>query len=85
MNQVPKSYSGYPAGVKFIEKLKIFSHLANVADAKSLVIHPASTTHGQLDEKGLKEAGVQPEMIRMSVGLEDVNDLLEDVAQALED
>lgn len=76
---------GYPAGVKFIEKLKIFSHLANVADAKSLVIHPASTTHGQLDEKGLKEAGVQPEMIRMSVGLEDVNDLLEDVAQALED
>ena len=76
---------GYPAGVKFIEKLKIFSHLANVADAKSLVIHPASTTHGKLDEKGLKEAGVQPEMIRMSVGLEDVNDLLEDVAQALED
>ena len=76
---------GYPAGVKFIEKLKIFSHLANVADAKSLVIHPASTTHGQLDEKGLKEAGVQPEMIRMSVGLEDDNDLLEDVAQALED
>lgn len=76
---------GYPAGVKFIEKLKIFSHLANVADAKSLVIHPASTTHGQLDEKGLKEAGVQPEMIRMSVGLEDINDLLEDVAQALED
>lgn len=76
---------GYPAGVKFIERLKIFSHLANVADAKSLVIHPASTTHGQLDEKGLKEAGVQPEMIRMSVGLEDVNDLLEDVAQALED
>lgn len=76
---------GYPAGVKFIEKLKIFSHLANVADAKSLVIHPASTTHGQLDEKGLEEAGVQPEMIRMSVGLEDVNDLLEDVAQALED
>ena len=76
---------GYPAGVKFIEKLKIFSHLANVADANSLVIHPASTTHGQLDEKGLKEAGVQPEMIRMSVGLEDVNDLLEDVAQALED
>lgn len=76
---------GYPAGVKFIEKLKIFSHLANVADAKSLVIHPASTTHGQLDEKGLKEAGVQPEMIRMSVGLEDVNDLLEDIAQALED
>ena len=75
---------GYPAGVKFIEKLKIFSHLANVADAKSLVIHPASTTHGQLDEKGLKEAGVQPEMIRMSVGLEDINDLLEDVAQALE-
>ena len=76
---------GYPAGVKFIEKLKIFSHLANVADAKSLVIHPASTTHGQLDEKGLKEAGVQPEMIRMSVGLEDGNDLLEDVGQALED
>ena len=74
---------GYPAGVKFIESLSIFSHLANVADAKSLIIHPASTTHGQLDDEELNRAGVPADMIRVSVGLEDVNDLIEDLESAL--
>lgn len=74
---------GYEAGVKFIESLRIFSHLANVADAKSLIIHPASTTHGQLDARGLEAAGVSEDMIRMSVGLEDAGDLIEDLDQAL--
>lgn len=74
---------GYGAGVKFIEALTIFSHLANVADAKSLIIHPASTTHGQLDEEELLRAGVPADMIRVSVGLEDADDLIEDLESAL--
>ena len=74
---------GLEAGKKFIESLKIFSHLANVADAKSLVIHPASTTHAQLNEEEQESAGVRPDMIRMSVGIEDINDLLWDIDQAL--
>lgn len=74
---------GKEASIKFIDNLEIFSLLANVADAKSLVIHPAGTTHSQLDEEGLKKAGVLPELIRLSVGLEDVNDLLADIDQAL--
>ncbi len=74
---------GYDAGVRFIEALTIFSHLANVADAKSLIIHPASTTHGQLDEAELIAAGVPADMIRVSVGLEDADDLIEDLDQAL--
>jgi len=74
---------GYQAGVKFIESLTIFSHLANVADAKSLIIHPASTTHGQLDEEELNLAGVPADMIRVSVGLEDAEDLIEDLQAAL--
>ena len=75
---------GLEAGIKFIESLKIFSHLANVADAKSLVIHPASTTHAQLNEKEQELAGVTPDMIRVSVGIEDVDDLIWDLNQALE-
>lgn len=75
---------GLDAGIKFIESLQIFSHLANVADAKSLVIHPASTTHAQLNEEEQKIAGVTPDMIRVSVGIEDVNDLIWDLNQALE-
>lgn len=75
---------GLEAGIKFIESLQIFSHLANVADAKSLVIHPASTTHAQLNEKEQELAGVTPDMIRVSVGIEDVNDLIWDLDQALE-
>ncbi|MDF2594411.1 MAG: O-acetylhomoserine/O-acetylserine sulfhydrylase [Clostridia bacterium] len=69
--------------IEFINKLEIFSLLANVADAKSLVIHPASTTHAQLNEEQLKAAGVKPELIRLSVGLEDVNDLIADIENAL--
>lgn len=75
---------GIKAGIEFIESLKIFSHLANVADAKSLVIHPASTTHAQLNEEEQKAAGVTEDMIRISVGLEDAEDLIYDLEQALE-
>ena len=74
---------GLEAGIKFIESLQIFSHLANVADAKSLVIHPASTTHAQLNEEEQKLAGVTPDMIRVSVGIEDVDDLIWDLNKAL--
>jgi O-acetylhomoserine (thiol)-lyase len=74
---------GLAAGRRFIERLQLFSHLANVGDAKSLVIHPASTTHQQLSEEEQRAAGVLPEMIRLSVGLEDAEDLLWDLDQAL--
>lgn len=74
---------GVKEGVRFIESLSIFSHLANVADAKSLVIHPASTTHAQLNEKEQLNAGVTSDMIRLSIGIEDVDDLIEDIDQAL--
>jgi O-acetylhomoserine (thiol)-lyase len=71
------------AGRRFIESLQLFSHLANVGDARSLVIHPASTTHQQLSEAELERAGVAPELIRLSVGLETLEDLLWDLDQAL--
>ncbi|MFN3461420.1 MAG: O-acetylhomoserine aminocarboxypropyltransferase [Oceanibaculum sp.] len=71
------------AGRRFIEKLAVFSHLANVGDAKSLVIHPASTTHQQMDAASLKAAGIGEELIRLSVGLEDEGDLLADLDQGL--
>jgi O-acetylhomoserine (thiol)-lyase len=74
---------GRAAGVKFIESLKLASHLANVGDAKTLVIHPASTTHRQMSAEQLERAGVSEEMIRLSVGLEDPADILADLAQAL--
>jgi len=74
---------GREAGRRFIEALKLFSHLANVGDAKSLVIHPASTTHQQMDAASLKAAGVGEEMIRLSVGLEDPADLTDDLSAAL--
>ena len=74
---------GREAGRRFIERLKLFSHLANVGDAKSLVIHPASTTHQQMDAAALRAAGVGEEMIRLSVGLEDSADLIDDLGQAL--
>ena len=79
----PGSGGARETGAKFIEALRLFSHLANVGDAKSLVIHPASTTHQQMDEKGLLEAGVKEEMVRLSVGLEDPIDLVSDLRQAL--
>mgnify|MGYP000663436060 CR=1 FL=1 len=74
---------GSEAAKKFIESLEIFSLLANVADAKSLVIHPASTTHAQLSEEDQKAAGVTPDQIRLSVGIEDAEDLIYDLEQAL--
>jgi O-acetylhomoserine (thiol)-lyase len=74
---------GYEAAKKFINSLKLFSHLANVGDARSLVIHPASTTHQQLSEEDQRAAGVTPELIRVSIGLEDVEDLIWDLDQAL--
>ena len=75
---------GLEAGRKFIESLQLISHLANVGDAKTLVIHPASTTHQQLSDEDKIAGGVLPEMIRLSVGMEDVEDILWDLAQALE-
>ena len=75
---------GVEAGRKFIDALRLFAMVANLADTKSMVIHPASTTHSQLDAQGLRVAGIAPEGIRVSVGLEDVDDLLEDLQQALE-
>ncbi|MBK1810061.1 homocysteine synthase [Clostridium sp. YIM B02505] len=74
---------GTEEGKTFIESLKIFSHLANVADAKSLVIHPASTTHAQLNEEQQFSAGVTPDLIRLSIGIEDADDLIYDLDQAL--
>lgn len=74
---------GYEAGKKFIDSVKLFSHLANVGDARSLVIHPASTTHQQLSPAEQEAAGVAPDMIRLSIGLEDIDDILWDLDQAL--
>jgi O-acetylhomoserine (thiol)-lyase len=75
---------GAAAGVRFIEAVQFLSHLANVGDAKTLVIHPASTTHRQLDEDEQRAAGVLPEMVRLSIGLETLDDILWDIDQALE-
>jgi O-acetylhomoserine (thiol)-lyase len=74
---------GRAAGRTFIESLSLFSHLANVGDAKSLVIHPASTTHHRMDAEALRNAGIGEGLIRLSVGLEDAEDLLEDLGRAL--
>ena len=74
---------GKKAGEKFINNLNLISHLANVGDAKSLAIHPASTTHSQLNEKQLLDGGITPELIRLSIGIENVDDILEDIEQAL--
>jgi O-acetylhomoserine (thiol)-lyase len=74
---------GFEAGKKFVEALKLFSHLANVGDAKSLVLHPASTSHSQLSEAQQKESGLTPDLIRLSIGLEHIDDILEDIDQAI--
>jgi len=74
---------GLEAGKTFIDSVKIFSHLANIGDAKSLVIHPATTTHSQLDENAQQATGVTPDYVRLSVGLETVGDLIADLEQAL--
>jgi O-acetylhomoserine (thiol)-lyase len=74
---------GMAAGKKFIEALKLFSHVANVGDAKSLVIHPASTTHQQLSAEQRAEAGISDDLIRLSIGIEEIDDILWDLDQAL--
>jgi len=74
---------GAEAGSRFIEGLQLFSHLANVGDAKSLAIHPATTTHSQLDEATQTKGGIRPELVRLSVGLEHIDDILEDVDRGL--
>ena len=75
---------GREAGRKFINSVKLFSHLANIGDAKSLVIHPASTTHQQLTAAEQTETGVSPDYIRLSIGIEHIDDILEDIDQALQ-
>jgi O-acetylhomoserine (thiol)-lyase len=74
---------GFDAGVKMVEGVELLSHLANIGDARSLIIHPASTTHRQLTPEGLKAAGAGPEVIRLSIGLESVADIIADLDQAL--
>ncbi len=75
---------GFESGKKFIDNVKMFSHLANVGDARSLVIHPASTTHQQMSASEQEAAGVTPDLVRLSIGLEDLDDILWDLDQALE-
>jgi O-acetylhomoserine (thiol)-lyase len=75
---------GLGAGVRFIEAAQFMSHLANIGDTRTLIIHPASTTHRQLDEAQQLAAGVRPDMVRISVGLEHIEDILWDIDQALD-
>jgi O-acetylhomoserine (thiol)-lyase len=74
---------GYEAGVKLVSEVKLVSHLANIGDTRSLIIHPASTTHRQLDPDAAKAAGAGPDVVRLSVGIEDVQDIIADLDQAL--
>ena len=74
---------GYEAGIKLVEGVRLFSHLANIGDTRSLILHPASTTHRQLTEEQRVAAGAGPDVIRLSVGLETAADLIEDLNQAL--
>lgn len=74
---------GVPSGKKFIESLNLFSHLANVGDAKSLALHPASTTHSQLTEEQQRAGGLTPELVRLSIGIENINDIIGDLENAL--
>jgi len=74
---------GLAAGRRFIEGLQLISHLANVGDAKSLVIHPASTTHQQLSDEEKQSCGISDDLVRLSVGIEDIEDILWDLDQAL--
>ncbi|NTS29882.1 O-acetylhomoserine aminocarboxypropyltransferase [Phyllobacterium sp. BT25] len=74
---------GYDAGVKFVEALQLFSHLANIGDTRSLVIHPASTTHRQLSDEQKAAAGAGPDVVRLSIGIESVEDIITDLEQAL--
>lgn len=75
---------GFEAGVKLVSSVKLFSHLANIGDTRSLIIHPSSTTHRQLEEAAQVEAGAGPDVVRVSVGIEHIDDIIADIAQALE-
>jgi O-acetylhomoserine (thiol)-lyase len=74
---------GYDAGVKLVSNVKLFSHLANIGDTRSLIIHPASTTHRQLSDAQKTQAGAGPDVVRLSIGLEDKEDIIADLEQAL--
>ena len=74
---------GQAAGARFIDALQLFYHVANIGDAKTLIIHPASTTHAQLTEQQLADSGIGPGLVRLSVGIEDVDDIIYDLDQAL--
>jgi len=75
---------GYEAAVRFYDKLKLISRLVNLGDAKSLACHPASTTHRQMSAEEQRNAGVSPEMIRLSIGIEHIDDIIADLDQALD-
>jgi O-acetylhomoserine (thiol)-lyase len=74
---------GYEAGVKLVSNVKLFSHLANIGDVRSLIIHPASTTHRQLTDEQRKAAGAGDDVVRLSIGIEDADDIIADLQQAL--
>ena len=74
---------GYEAGVKLVSSVKLFSHLANIGDVRSLIIHPASTTHRQLTDEQRKAAGAGPDVVRLSIGIEDADDIIADLKQGL--
>jgi len=76
--------SGYNAAIKLIDRITLFSHLANVGDAKSLILHPASTSHSQLSEQQQKESGLTPDLIRLSIGLEHIDDIIEALDEAIQ-
>jgi O-acetylhomoserine (thiol)-lyase len=75
---------GYDAGVKLVSNVKLFSHLANIGDTRSLIIHPASTTHRQLSDAQKVQAGAGPDVVRLSIGLEDTDDIIADIEQGLQ-
>ena len=74
---------GYEAGVALVSNVNLFSHLANIGDTRSLIIHPASTTHKQLTDEQKELAGAGPQVVRLSIGIEDVEDIIADLEQAL--
>ena len=75
---------GYDAGVQLVSAVKLFSHLANIGDTRSLIIHPRSTTHRQLAEEEAISAGAGPDVVRLSIGIEHIDDILSDLEQALD-
>mmetsp|Transcript_1666 Transcript_1666/g.2200 ORF Transcript_1666/g.2200 Transcript_1666/m.2200 type:complete len:88 (+) Transcript_1666:104-367(+) len=79
-----KTKDSIASGKTFIDSLELFSHVANVGDARSLAIHPATTTHSQMDAEAQIAAGVEPEMVRLSIGIETCDDIIADLDQALE-